>query len=129
MSDWPVEDIPDKDLLYFRVHETYQVPGTTEIRPGAFRDRGAGMSSDWEKYSTPEQTRARAQQPDRNGVVSFHAGSIRIIKGQTVVHEPISPGGDQPPNRAHTEVFGKKDEEVRLELRRIAQWTTARWPS
>ena len=36
---WPNEEIPDRDVLFMRVHRKHVVDG--EIIPGAFRNRGA----------------------------------------------------------------------------------------
>ncbi len=98
-----------------RVHEMWRRNGS--ISPGAFRNHGKGMSTDWEKYTTPRETRQRAKQPERNGVIRLHVGSVRELPEQQVEHTPDV----QQANRAHTDVFGKKDEEVRVKLRRIAE--------
>ncbi len=91
-----------------------------EIPQGAFRDQGGGMSTDWEKYSTAEETRKRAQKspPEDNGVLRLNVGGVRAINPLSVEHKP------EPDNRAHTEVLGdkKKDPEVRLRLQRLAEW-------
>lgn len=38
----------------------------------------------------------------------MRVGDVRAIEGLTVVHDPILPGGELPPNRAHTNVVGNK---------------------
>ena len=76
------------------------------------------MSTDWEKYSTAEETRARAKFPQDNGVIKLHAGGIRSIEGLTVEHEPDV----KHMNRAHSEVFGDKTPEVRIKLNRLVRW-------
>ena len=61
------------------------------------------MSVDWEKYSTPGETRARGTSPaDRYGVVGLSAGPIREIKAPRLLvkHEP------EPNNRGHSGVSG-----------------------
>jgi len=75
------------------------------------------MSTDWEKYATALETRQRAKQPECSGVISLHVGSVRELPEQQVEHTPDV----ERANRAHTDVFGKKDEEVRVKLRRIAE--------
>ena len=55
MTAWPVEDIPDGDKLFMRVHRNW-CPGG-DLSPGVFRDHGGGMSTDWERYSTPQEAR------------------------------------------------------------------------
>ncbi len=84
------------------------------VSPSAFKDRGDSMSMDWSRYSTPEEARDRAREPLDNGVLSFVAGYVREIPLE-VTHAPV------PENRAHTDVLGTKDEEVRVKLRRIAR--------
>lgn len=83
--------------------------------PGAFRNRGNGMSTDWSRYSTPVESQARASTPSDNGIISLGVGSVRAI-GQIVDHTPI------PTNRAHTDVVGEKTVEVRLKLLREFRW-------
>jgi hypothetical protein len=116
---WPVEQIPNENFLFFRLHKSYLQFGD-DIPPGAFRDQGNGMSTDWDKYSTPEETQKRVQRsaPEDNGVLSFNVGGVREIKPLLVEHTP------EPENRAHTEILGdkKKDSEIRLKLKRLAQW-------
>lgn len=114
---WPKEDIPDTDLLFMRVHiKTYAAKGKLSL--GAFQNHDGGMSTDWNKYATPTETRSRGRRPaDEYAVVQMQAGKIRAVPGQVVEHNPI-----YPTNRAHTEVFGEKDEEARVLLNRCATW-------
>ena len=97
-----------------RVHENFLKNGG--LAPGVFRDQGSGMSTDWEKYSTPTQTRARAKEPTKNGVIQMQAGSVREIPALKIEHSP------KTKNRAHTDVLGEKTTEARVKLRRISQW-------
>jgi hypothetical protein len=115
---WPVEDIPDEDSLYYRVHfndiDSYGHP-----KPGAFRNNpkdssNSGMSVNWARYATAEQARQNARKPvGEYSVVRMAAGKVRDIPNQTVVHEPL------PDNRSHSEVFGVKDPEARVKLLEI----------
>ena len=79
--------------------------------PGAFEN--FDLSTDWEKYSTAEETRDRRRKPEDNAVGALVVRSVRAIPGQTVVHAP-DPTGDPkrkpplPPNRAHTHISGHK---------------------
>jgi len=110
VSAWETEFIPDPDRLFMRVHSKLDPKG--ELRPNVFRDHPkiqGTMSTDWEKYSDPEQTRLRAtSQPNENGVLSMVTGEVRKIPGLLVEHSP------QPDNRAHTDVTGKKDPQIRV---------------
>lgn len=115
LVDWAKEVVPDGDRLFVRVHEAWRK--NSDIKPGAFRNHGMGMSTDWEKYSTAHQTRRRARAPEKNAVVLMLVGSVRQVPGQRVEHTPDI----ERRNRAHTDVFGEKDEEARVRLRRIAE--------
>jgi len=116
MSDWPVEEIPDDDSLYRRVHRVHWRRDSKEpIEPGAFKNypKGSdGMSVDWARYSTPQETRARGK-PDENAVVQLVAGEVRMLQTQQVEHTPITE------NRSHSEVIGQKTARVRTQLSRI----------
>ncbi len=107
MITWETEDVPDGDLLYRRVHQE-KLYRDGRPRPAAFTDYKGGMSTDWQRYSTPEQVRQRAtgRPPREFAVVEFTAGQARHLN-QVVAHDPL------PDNRSHTNVVGEKDEEVR----------------
>ena len=64
---WESEDIPDGDLLYMRLHRMY-INNDGSVQVGAFRDHEGGMSTDWSKYSSPEQTQSRAKKPLENAI-------------------------------------------------------------
>ncbi len=95
---WPTEDLPDDARLFYRVHVNSAPDGV--LVPGIFREQKGSMSADWEKYSTAEESRSRAPEPSRNGIVVLLAGPIRAIEGMGVQHAPI------PPNRSHSAVTG-----------------------
>ena len=114
--DWPPEHIPDRERLFMRIHKTWRKKDGS-IALGGFQNRGAGMSTDWQKYATPQETRRRETQAECNAVVSLHVGSVRELPEQRVEHTPDV----KRENRAHTDVFGEKDEEIRMKLRRIAE--------
>ena len=95
--------------------------------PLAFKKHGepdnVGMSTDWQAYSTPEETRLRASRfgkdPANYGVMQALVETVRDIDGQDVKHTPDLPHG----NRAHTDVLGPDDPEARLSLMRsFDQW-------
>lgn len=114
LIDWQAEQVPDENLLFMRVHESWR--RGESVSPGAFKNHGDGMSTDWERYATPSQTRARAKDPGKNAVISMIVGNVRQLPRQRVEHTPDI----EHRNRAHTDVLGEKDEEVRIKLRRIA---------
>ena len=114
-GDWPVEDIPDADFLYYRLHKSY-ARDDNPIPLGAFKDRGGGMSTDWSKYASPEETRERAPKPEENGVVALHVGKVRSVP-LDVTHSPDKKNN----NRAHTDVIGEKTTEARVKLGRAVK--------
>ena len=113
---WQSEDIPGVDDLYMRVHQS-QIDETGAPFPGAFKDRDGGMSTDWNKYSIPEETRSRGKNPKENAVISMNVDKVRRIPGQVVNHTPSIEFN----NRAHTDVIGdkKNNPEVRVLFGRI----------
>ncbi len=118
VKQWPIEDIPNSGQLFMRVHEMWIQ--SNDVMPGVFRNHGDGMSTDWNKYSTPQETLNRASEhgkdPDRYGVIQMNVGQVRAIPKQSVTHTPL------PSNRSHTDVFGEKDSEARLKFSRIYSW-------
>jgi hypothetical protein len=116
MSPWIPEQIPDPGRLFMRLHEIYYRDG--EVNPGVFRDHGFGMSTDWEKYSTPAETRNRGREPAKNAVISLVAGRLRKEASLVVRHKP----DEATKNRAHTEVIGPKTPRIRVLLLRIFRW-------
>lgn len=118
---WAAEEIPDDGILYQRVHRNNLDDKGAPI-PGAFRNtptKQDGMSTDWEKYSTPAETRARARSPAANSIIALAVGKVREIEAQTVEHTPVNPAPTILPNRAHADVFGEKTTEARLKFLQI----------
>ena len=113
--DWPVEEIPDGDTLFMRMHKDHFRNG--KIQAGVFRAQGGGMSTDWSKYATPVQTLNRARIPEDNGVIGLPVQKVRAIPSLSVVHSPDI----QTRNRAHTDVRGINENktEARFHLRRV----------
>lgn len=115
LADWPKEDIPDEDTLYMRIHSMW-FDEDGKIIPKAFQNHGSGMSTNWSKYATAEQTQDEVarygKNPEDNAVGAFVVGNVREIPEQSVEYTPM------PDNRAHTDVLDEKDNEVRVLLRR-----------
>jgi hypothetical protein len=120
---WPSESIPDEDLLYRWVHRQWFSKRHGGISPTFFKNARdpqtgqGGMSTDWSRYSTPEESRQRAREPAVNGVVELSVTDVRGIPEQTVVHTPIQnhPDPGIPDNRAHTDVIGPKEEDPEIQ--------------
>ena len=129
MNAWPVEGIPDPDSLFYRVPVAWLRPADLRVVPGIFRENKGSISTDWEKYSTAVQTRARQGGPERFAVLRMIVGQVREIDGLSVAHEPIQNVDGQPDNRAHSSIYGLESsmsaiadlgrkEKIRTELHR-----------
>jgi hypothetical protein len=114
-----LEEIPDDDRLFRRAHRSLfqgQATRDDDYIPAGVIKKEQELSTDWSRYSTPEQSRARAKHPEANGVISLPVGPVRSEALQSVEHAP------EPENRAHSLVIGSKDEETRVLLLRMARW-------
>jgi hypothetical protein len=98
---WNVEPIPNEDRLFYRVNAKLLKDRLT-LHSGVFREQHGSISTDWEKYSTPDETRNRAAVPDDNGVVALVVGAVRAFEGLSVLHSP----DEQRQNRAHSDILG-----------------------
>ena len=139
-AQWEREDhVPDDDHLYCYVHKSMAKEKPSKRAFQNTPSTGNNLSSDWSKYSTPEQTRARLakqkklgkdgnykeefKRPEDYYVVQLRVGHIRTeISSQQIEHDPIQGNPDIPDNLAHTIIIGEKDEEVRLKFVDIAEW-------
>jgi hypothetical protein len=116
------------------------IPESVVFRNHADPTGQRGMSTDWSRYATPEETRRRGRRhpPSANGVVSLRVGSVRAIPLQRVEHTPIfrdPEDPDHPNNRSHCDVLGpkSKDEtgdrilstEIRNRFQSLAIWEIA----
>ncbi len=129
---FPIEDIPNEDLLYYRVHEVNidfeETDPRKKIKLVAFDPHPKGstqMSTNWHKYSTPLDLQQLAKVPEKNGVVSFRVEQVRQVPYPLqVVHDPIR--NDTFQNQAHALVFDvplrKNDIGIRIKLRDICNW-------
>lgn len=116
------EEIPNEDQLYYRYHKQYyKNPG--EIRASCFKIKNNVISTNWSKYSSPEETKSQANEPNDNGVIEIEVSDIRNINLLDVQHNPILG------NIAHTHIVGfekcesKADKnELRVKLSEISNW-------
>jgi len=121
---WPVEEIPDADLLFYRIHRNQLIVGA--VHRGCFRERGgastpASLSTDWSRYSTPLESRPLARLPADNLIVALQVGDARALDDVSVVHSPIQNHPTQLDNRSHTDVFAiNRDPETRDRLAELA---------
>ena len=121
---FPIEEIPNTDKVFLRIHKVNlnldKEEEKEKIKPyHSFEQKGEdGLSVDWSKYATAENTKLRAKKPEDNGVVSFSVNQLRDVS-LTVVHKPQN-------YQAHSLIkdIPKKinDLGIRLILRDICKW-------
>jgi hypothetical protein len=122
VSEWPVEEIPDDGVLFRLVRKQGHLYPSGQAKPSAFSNApDGGMSTEWNKYADAQDTKKRAAvlfrkdpDPAHYAVVALRAVDVRALKTQEIRHTP------RPSNRSHTDVFGEKDNEIRVKLARIA---------
>ena len=115
---WPIEEIPDTDSVFMRAHREHFSDG--ELHHGVFRKHDGGMSVNWARYASAEETKQQAKEhPNHYGVGSMPVSGIRQIDDLSVEHTP------ELTNRAHSDVYGlpgnrEQRTKVRFLLLRIA---------
>ena len=132
VTEFPIEHIPDEDLLFYRVHavniDLEEQHPTKRIKLVAFDPHPKGstqMSTNWKRYSTPLELQQLAKVPEKNGVVSFEVGKVRNVPCPLqVIHDPILT--EHFRNQAHALVLDipqrKNDIGIRVKLRDICSW-------
>lgn len=129
MIRFPVEEIPNNQKLFYRIHKVNIDESETDkikkIKPVAFDPQpkelnSVQMSVNWEKYSTAESTKLSARKPELNGVLSFNSSSIRLEPiNLNVTHSPTT---NQAHSHIHDIVSEKNDPEIRILLRESCSW-------
>ncbi len=137
---WEIETIPDSASLFRLVHVNM-----IKVRPESripsdsmFVPDSDGMSADWDKHSSPEDSLIRTgltfrpntsefKDPQKFKVFSLNVGEIRLLEDSlTVTHTPVFHGEPPPvgnPNNwshSSTNHFKGDDVEVRRKLRNAA---------
>jgi hypothetical protein len=119
-ENWPIEFIPDVDIVFRRVHinDLHNWRNLEKIQPNIFRSDLDGMSVNWNKYATAEQT--QGNNPGKNGLIQFNVGEIRAVPEQlNVIHSPTFE------NRSHSSVIDitpSNKAKTRKKLSLIASW-------
>jgi hypothetical protein len=134
-SLFPVEIIPDNQLLFYRINAVnidtdFTIGTERRIKTGAFdpqpKPHGKEMSVNWEKYSTAADCQASARKPEKNGVVSFNSTDIRQIIVNIIPLQYLDVRHAPTTNQAHAVIFEvipeSNDPELRIKLRRICKW-------
>ncbi len=118
MNQWQPESIPNEAELFRRVHHVHAPNGTLE--PSAFIPKKGGLSTNWGKYATADETLFTGladtrQPPFVYGIVSLVVGDVRSLRGVDynldVLHTPV------PENRAHSDVKGLTADNLTVEAR------------
>ncbi|WP_410006521.1 hypothetical protein [Aequorivita nionensis] len=144
---WKTEEIPDNCFLFCNVHKGYLSKKDNSPNPSAFYNTpktGDNLSTDWDKYSSAEESRERIGLQYKFGTTEFKNSSDffiyafetfkvrKIIPLQKVIHDPLQhlpPRLGIPNNRSHSIIIGdkgdKNDPEVRLKLVDAGEWAIA----
>jgi hypothetical protein len=132
---WEIEPIPDTTAVYRMVPSHMVKKGSRIPSESMFMPDADGLSVDWDKYATPEESLIRVgltfrfntqefKDPTCFLVFKLKVGQTRQMEGVSqILHSPVfhaePPLIGQPNNRSHSSIFGT-DEEVRLKLRDAA---------
>ncbi|MEK7257878.1 MAG: hypothetical protein AAB316_24180 [Bacteroidota bacterium] len=133
---WEKEQIPPTAYLFRYIHKNQVNKQEKKPIPKAM-DGGFETSCDWDKYATPEKTRASLarqtkhsggfKNPDDYFIVQLLVQDIHeYLPSQKVEHDPIQNHEILPDNRAHSLIIGdKSDVEIRLKLVDTCSWAIA----
>jgi hypothetical protein len=142
LTMWSIEDIPDLECLFIRVHFNFIDKDDDKPKASAFTNtpkEGTNLSSDWCRYTTVEyskrliglQTKKNGtfKNPDDFKMWKFFVIDLRtkVNPSQTVEHEPIFHDPiieGTPNNRAHSIIIGEKPNraEFRVQLVQLGLW-------
>ncbi len=143
-TKWEVEDVPNDAFLYVRVHKDKIESKGVSVglpKPSAFKntpETGPDLSSDWNKYSTPQLSREHIGKEYRHGkdefknpsdffIVSFKVQDILDLDlNQKIEHSPRQDNfpdelQGSPWNHSHCSIIGDA-EERRVRMIDVANW-------
>lgn len=149
---WPIETdlIQPEDELYVYVHFNNVSYASVEPQLKETGIKDPQQSCDWNRYHTPEETRALIGLQYRFGKTTFKnpneffiaahyvsdwlevSDTVDLPNPQRIFHVPIQLEESEegkPANRAHCEVHGEKSLQIRTEMARRARWAIAPPPS
>ena len=134
----PIENFLNEHFLYRGIHRIFWINwrDINKIEPNLFavpKPGEEGLSTDWSKYSAPQDTLNRLRIPDLkiNGIIALNVGQLRnIIKIKklplNIMHDPIRISTEfQQVNRAHTLIIGMNKQnkaKIKRNLAKIANW-------
>ncbi len=137
---WDKESIPDQANLFCYIHFNDINRKTNQPYEKAFQNTphidGTDLSADWDKYSTPSETRQRLslqrnkkgvfKNPDNYFISQLNVQRIRNeVSGQIIEHDPIHNHSELPDNRSHSKIIGEKNVETRLKFVDLCKWAIA----
>jgi len=137
---YPKKPIPEHAVLYKSIHFSL-ITKTPPYKPNASAFKDRELSCDWNKYSTPEQSRDLIGKQYKNNTKEFKNKLLFFICGITVSenlnldpeqsfqHDPIYHFPEKkgfPNNRAHSLIIGNKDDKedvkARFKLANGSKW-------
>ena len=145
---WDVQkEFPDVDLVFRRVHRNTvrthpDFPNIREVPHTVFSEPSKkwkkeklenwdGVSVDWSKYSTAQNTLSRnTPNPERYGVFKIAINDIKNHELLIVVHNPIKDHPRLEDNRSHSLIKGftlMNKIMLRLELSLKCEWCIQNW--
>lgn len=128
MGKWEVEEIPDEDLIFHRVHQNSYIDALRgsanpkhPIPANVFRFREyCSLSCNWSEYSSPEDTQEKgSDSPENYGVLEFDVHQVRE-KQLGVIHTPCDD------NQAHCSIEKTEEQcemQIRFDLQEIVRWS------
>ena len=124
--DWSPEFIPDQDVLYLAVPNLYLKVDNTHISKSCFKPKGEGLSTNWSKYATAQETRDQRSIPGNFGVLQMGVGAVRNVTHNDPLKVEHKPDPSRN-NRAHSEIMGLRTtrsdlNEIRTALKSISKW-------
>lgn len=139
----PIESFLDEHFLYRGIHRIFWMnwKDLNKIEPNLFstKPEAEGLSTDWSKYATPDDTLNRLRAPTLkvNGIIELNIAHLKFtIKENklplTIKHDPIRvQKGRMRINRAHTLLIGiYKQNRAKMKrcLSKIANWVAGYKP-
>ena len=139
----PIENFLDAHFLFRGIHRIFWMNWKEihKIEPNLFSTKAEakGLSTDWSKYATPEDTLNRLRAPTLkvNGILELNVGRLQFTIKENklpliIKHDPIRvPKGKTQINRAHTLLMGiNKPNRAKIKrcLSKIANWVAGYMP-
>ncbi|WP_457556472.1 hypothetical protein [Candidatus Harpocratesius sp.] len=146
-EEWETEIIPDDNFIFRRIHKNFvindsQFPNMQKVPQNVFNEpkkswkeeylaKWDGVSVDWDRYSTAEETLKRGEKESTNyGVIQSEVFQVRSVQPLDVIHRPIKNHEKLKDNRAHSLITGftfANKVEIRMNLAEKFTWSIQGW--